>query len=174
MRQRSFRHPPRLASCQLVGCSQWPIALEGAHGTAAQPAQWWPPDDGRRLSTKNSPPSMICLGGCPSSIMPHHTCGQGQAAASTAAISRLQQAIGHQPASHNSPCCRTHDKSAPITAYAQPSTGSQPKCQHSCQPLPHQRIVIWVAHTHNALGKLRGHNNGVVLGAKRCIQPASW
>ena len=34
---------------------------------------------GMRLSTKNSPPSMICLGGCPSSITPHHTCARGEA-----------------------------------------------------------------------------------------------
>lgn len=53
----------------------WPSAQQ-CRGWAARRhgIQWWEVE-GRRLSTKNSPPSMICLGGCPSSITPHHTCG---------------------------------------------------------------------------------------------------
>lgn len=78
------------------------------------PVQWWPSVAAIRFSTKNSPPSMICLGGCPSSITPHHTCAKSK---------QVQLAVckGPHPAEH------------PGCMLAQPMLQHAWRAQHSGQ-----------------------------------------
>lgn len=140
-------------------------------------ADQWPPVVGRRFSTKNSPPSMICLGGCPSSTTPHHTCasgmvrqGGGSRSAASAQTWGSNQTYFHGQQSHADMAMYRATPAAPFAALS--CRRHHPPHRPLFKAAAHQRVIIGVHATHNALSKLRGHDHRVVLSAKGSVQPA--
>ncbi len=151
-------------------------------------------DRAHLFKMKNSPPSTSCLGGWPSSIVPHLAPAAALRHAGACRSTGLQRSTGAgAPPCKTLPCYtpwyiaqharrkdyvtnHASDMAVPEEAgTAEPQhsaasqTGSLP-CRACCAP--DDGVVIGVRHAHDALCVRRRHLHRVVLSAPRRVQPA--
>ena len=151
-------------------------------------------DRAHLFKMKYSPPSTSCLGGWPSSIVPHLAPGGSLAARRRAPTTGWQRSAGAGAPPYKTPPCFTARNTAQharrkgcVTRHAsdkahqrrlglQSRGGLQPQRQVSlpcrARRAPDNGVVVGVRHAHDALCIRGRHLHRVVLGAPRRVEPA--